>query len=788
MTEQEVKIIIGGLLHDVGKVIYRAGDGRKHSIVGCDFLKEEANIQDAEILDSVKYHHADALREADISKNSNAYITYIADNIASAADRRKREAEDYGFEMTMPLQPVFNILKGNKQEQYYRPMMLTPDGEINYPSTEKKPFDAHFYQEVHQKLKEALNGIEWTEPYINSLLNVLETTLCYVPSSTAKGELADISLYDHVKLTAAINSCIYQYLQEQGADNYRELLYDSSNEFYEKKAFLLYSADVSGIQNFIYTIQSKNALKMLRARSFYLEFMMEHIIDVLLERLCLSRANLIYSGGGHCYMLLPDTKAVKKILDDHEKTVNAWLREHFDVSLYIASGYAEASANDLKNDPDGSYAELYRSVSSVISGKKAHRYSAEEIRSLNENKKEDYSRECTVCKRLERVNEDGLCTVCECLKHSSNAIMHEKFFAVIKEQEADGLPLPYGYCLIAESESKLKDRMKDSESLVRVYAKNGAYTGLKVSTNIWVGNYTSEDTFEELAQKANGIDRLGVLRADVDNLGQTFVNGFDKEYNTLSRTAALSRHLSMFFKCHINKLLESGSFAISGAGAKKRDAAIVYSGGDDLFIAGAWDDVIGLAVDVHNEFKKYTEGTLTLSGGIGVYKPKYPISRIAEEVGELEDISKKMPGKSAVTLLPDGTHEERSGDDLVTVSDGTYPWDVFMEQVIGEKYKCLEEFFGKSEERGKNFMYNLLELIRGGDEKINFARYVYLIARLEPNDKTADKHTHDEQKLLYKEFSKKMYDWIKNEADRRQLRTAISLYAYMLREKEGNEA
>ena len=59
--------------------------------------------------------------------------------------------------------------------------------------------------------------------------------------------------------------------------------------------------DISGIQSFIYTIGEKGALKGLRARSFYLEIMMEHIVDELLEKLSLSRANLIYTGGGHCY-------------------------------------------------------------------------------------------------------------------------------------------------------------------------------------------------------------------------------------------------------------------------------------------------------------------------------------------------------------------------------------------------------------------------------------------------------------------------------------------------------
>jgi CRISPR-associated protein Csm1 len=67
----------------------------------------------------------------------------------------------------------------------------------------------------------------------------------------------------------------------------------------------MFSCDISGIQQFIYTISSEKALKALRSRSFYLEIMMENLIDEILEKIGLSRANLIYSGGGHCYILLP---------------------------------------------------------------------------------------------------------------------------------------------------------------------------------------------------------------------------------------------------------------------------------------------------------------------------------------------------------------------------------------------------------------------------------------------------------------------------------------------------
>lgn len=784
MRDQEVKLIVGSLLHDIGKVIYRTGDGRNHSRSGYDYLREEIGIDDKDILDSVLYHHADMLRFANISNDSNAYITYIADNIASATDRRGKEKEDYGFEMSMPLQPVFNILNGNSGNAFYSPDMLKED-HINYPVDEQKSFDQGFYNEVKSRITDTLKGIKWDEHYINSILSVLEATMSYLPSSTSKGEVADISLFDHVKLTAAISSCIYQYMNDSQVKDYREYLYKNAQDFYGKKAFLLYSMDLSGIQDFIYTIHSKDALKTLRARSFYLEIMMEHMIDTLLERLSLSRANLLYAGGGHCYMILPNTAAVKDVLAKFMGETNEWLTENYDIALYVADGYAEASADNLKNVPEKSYGELFKTMSNAISEKKSNRYMIEQIKNLNSSKKIQYSRECRICKRLDRVNEEGVCSICDAMRKSSKAIMNEQFFVITSSEVENGLPLPCGAWMIAESEQKLRNRMQNQpQSLLRAYSKNRYYTGLDVAARIWVGNYSGDDcqTMEDLARHAfdsGAVRRIGVLRADVDNMGQAFTSGFAEKYNTISRTATLSRQLSMFFKCYINTLLAEKEYMI-GESSGGRSATIVYSGGDDLFIVGAWNDIVELAVDIRRNFKKYTLGTLTLSAGIGMYDSGYPISRIAYEVGDLEEDSKNLPGKDAITLLPDGeVHKMVSNKETVSISDATYNWDIFEKKVIGEKYNTIRDFFDNSSERGSAFLYRLLELIRGRRESVNFARYVYLLARLEP-----DKKANEKQQELYKEFSRKMYKWIESEEDCRQLKTAINMYVYMTRESE----
>lgn len=123
MNDRKAKLIIGSLLHDIGKVIYReGGDKRNHSVSGYDYLKEEADIKEKEILDCVKYHHALLLKSANLEDDNLAYITYIADNIAAFADRREKEnVDDKDLKSRVPLQSIFNILNGNKQEYYYQP-------------------------------------------------------------------------------------------------------------------------------------------------------------------------------------------------------------------------------------------------------------------------------------------------------------------------------------------------------------------------------------------------------------------------------------------------------------------------------------------------------------------------------------------------------------------------------------------------------------------------------------------------------------------------------------------
>ena len=766
LNEQTLKTIFSGLLHDVGKMVYRAGENRDHASAGYAYLKER--LKDAawqDVLDGVRWHHAPALRRANAAENSTAYIVCVADNVAAAADRREIEGESTRFDRTLPLNSVFTHLNGEHPGLALEP--CAHDGKLHLPGRQP-PVTAAQYQALLAIFSQGLQGIELSEAWLDSLLALLESCTANVPSSTYTGESPDISLYDHLKITAAVGACISEYLLDQGAADIRTRVFQNEKAFRDEQVFALYTADLSGIQKFIYTVATQGAQKSLRSRSFFLEMLMEHYADEVLQACGLSRVNLIYSGGGHCYLLLPNTKAARASAQAVNDRMNNWLIDQFGTRLFLAQGMTPCSANELTNTPaeQTPYKAIFTRLSTAISQSKLHRYSASQLRRLNAETAGLDGRECTVCGSTDVLLQDR-CAWCARFEALSLKIQEESCVAyvVAKETKDADLPLPGGLGLNLMEEQAARERLQ-AENVVRVYTKNRAYTGMAYSSRLDLCDYYASNQNTELARQAEGIRRLAVCRLDVDNLGHAFVAGFEKEkaanladkyhFVTLSRAAALSRQLSLFFKRYMREVLTQG---------KPLEVSVVYSGGDDVFLIGAWNHVIQAAERIHQQFTAFTGGSLTISGGIGLYGEKYPIRLAADETAALEERAKDEPGKNAVALFdPHQAH--------------TYPWPVFTAQVMGEKYTLLNRFFQGQEERGMAFLYRLTELLRQAEnDKLNLARYAYLLARLQPKRSS-------ESYALYNEFSKQMYAWACRDADRRQLITAIYLYVYMNRKAD----
>ena len=142
-------------------------------------------------------------------------------------------------------------------------------------------------------------------------------------------------------------------------------------------------------------------------------------------------------------------------------------------------------------------------------------------------------------------------------------------------------------------------------------------------------------SFEEYATTDGGNKGdtyLAILRMDVDGLGKRFITGF----GSLAEYKEFSNKLCQFFEEEVEDvLLQRDDY--------KKYLNIIYAGGDDLFIVGRWDKVIDFAHLIHDETaKRFAAEGISISGGIAIVKPKFPIAKAAEMAGEAEEASKSF--------------------------------------------------------------------------------------------------------------------------------------------------
>jgi len=786
VISQQIKTAVGGLLHDIGKIVYRAGDSiQAHPVSGSALMAEF--IDDADILDCIRYHHLRDIPKS-LRPDAPAHLIYIADNISAGTDRRDAEApESSGFDRFIPRYSVFNLLNGNRGK--WKHAVREISGRMEIPS-EDMAVSTPDYAHLLRKFIEEMKGISIQSEYISSLLEVMEGCFSNVPSSTNVKEIPDISLFDHAKLTAAYASCLLLDAEAEGIDDYAEWIYGKEARLYERELFLLASIDISGIQPFIFDIASEGALKSLRARSFYLGLLMENTVDELVEAVGVSRANVLYTGGGHAYLLFPNTRAARGVVAQSIEAINLALRGIYGTKLFFALGMQETSAAVLmgKRTPEA-YAGVFRSLSSQIARNKLCRWRARDIQVLNAENAAETGRECKICGSTMDGSEDGICPACEAFPSVSKDLLRKDVvFAILSDASSLSLPLfsraGTRQYLSVLSDQDARDLMKEFPGkVIRLYGKNRLMAGERLSTKLWMGDFTARNadgsimTTEDMAKTVVGINRIAVLRADVDNLGAAFTSGFPGEYLTISRTATFSRSLSLFFKHYINDILEHPSFQL------RRQThcgvlTIVYSGGDDVFIIGAWYDVFAAALDLERALSQYACGSLTMSAGIAVFDARHPITSMARVAGELEDAAKKhvhaKGRKNSVALF--GFDAE--GTDLVCRH--LYSWEDFRKKVVEEKLAALDGFFSAQQDFGGSFLYKLLALLRAsGENRLNLARLAYLLARREPGEKASE-----EAKAAYARFSRDVYGWALNPEDRKQLITALMIYVYTQREKK----
>ena len=719
------------------------------------------------------------------------------------------------------LKSIFTTFKKHRQEDKkiddtkYYPLSVLKNNTIIYPNEIKNDSLADYENYINDLDLEKISNSE----NINTILNTLSNIFSYVPYfKNGECGIGDISFYDKLKINTALSSCLY-LLKD------RDNSYDTVSE--DKKHFVLLSGDISGIQKFIYTISSKGALKSLRARSFYLEIMLEHIADEILEYFNLTRCNLLYTGGGHFYIILPNyektdnNESISDIINKIMHNLNDWFIKNFSIDLYIAIGIEEFDFNDLKD-----FASVFKKLSNKLSKIKQRRYitndnNIDQLVSLLDPHNNVAEFECSICHTSSKTTykreifsdeeEVYICDTCFNLYKAGKYMLsdNESIFVVNKIDGLDKdkiVDLPSLYS--DKNDRYLYFGEINNGNFIRAYTKNNANNYI----NLFLGDYNFKENesdenlinFETLVKgeelrgnKSFGINRLAVLRCDVDSLGDAFMNGF-RGYADILRTSSFSRHLSLFFKYYINfvcygdvsfpnnKLFNDKYFN------KEKRAVIVYAGGDDVFLVGQWLDVINLTLDLRESFRRYTNDSLTFSAGIGFFHTKYPVSKMASQTGELEELAKNKKNeknengkKDSVALFGKPYSNKLKKEEEEEEFRYTFNWSDFKE--VKEKIDFLFSvcYFEETEfDKEKIFfstslMYRLKQLIEvyiNDKDGINIARLAYSLARIS--------HTN-ENKNNYEKFKNTVYEWFtnKNKEDLKYLNTALDLIIYLFRDE-----
>lgn len=446
---------------------------------------------------------------------------------------------------------------------------------------------------------------------------------------SAGGEVGGVSWFDQVRLRAALDAC--------GSE------------------VLVLRADVSGIQDFIYGVSSARALKALRARSFYLELLAVHALRGMLTVCGLTRANVAYLGGGGFQVYLPPTCEAQVLA--FAQSFDDWLWAEHQGALGFAVASVVVPVSEAR---EGS--SFQRSLSAELGRRKARRREGR-LAEVFGTVQAPLARQA----REEAMNEQlvalgGLLPRATHIEVRDPAQAEGRGWVVLHDRAyrpvtvSPGAPRPPERLALNSLTDLGAFPMFTGNYVTRVHDVP-AELRIMDPDNPQPEDTRSTATLEQLADLALGQRRLALYRCDADNMGQFFSGGIPG--HDAARHATLSRLMSLFFQGYVNALCAQREPLLPGVPQAKRSAqdghgrylSIVYSGGDDAVVVGAWNEVLTFAVDLRRAYRRFTGGNplLGLSGGAFIAKAKYPLRRMAERAHEAETLAKNVrEGKQVV--------------------------------------------------------------------------------------------------------------------------------------------
>ncbi|MEP9412475.1 MAG: type III-A CRISPR-associated protein Cas10/Csm1 [Candidatus Brocadia sp.] len=589
-----------------------------------------------------------------------------------------------------------------------------------------KEYDTLFFHFVDalEKLRHKQCIPLWLE-HFDSLFMIYAS---HIPAATVGNVVPDVSLYDHSKTTAALASAIYLYHLQNGSIGEVKKIRDYDDkkflivtgDFYGIQDFIFTEGGST----------NRAAAKLLRGRSFAVSLISELAADMICREIGSTSCSIILNAAGKFTLLVPNTKETKDKIKSTEEKINDWLIRMFFGESAIGISFIETSCNDFVSERfSGLWDSLSRETEKRKYKKiNLERHGGVVGNYLDQFRNDLSKKLCPFCGKRpsnEEVENDRLlgdeksaCKICRDHIYIGTKLVKEPRIAIttkdaeiygdklkepifdfyqisfdvskeLNELANNGTLLKYWDISIAKDENIVKDitakfingyvpvynkEDETEESIDRLLhgkktekAKNELFDSIKEGFPKTF-HHVAKMSLNKKDDKFYGIEALGILKADVDNLGLIFSCGL-RRYS-ISRLATLSRQMNYYFSIYV-------PYVLSTRNAFK-DIYTVFAGGDDLFLIGPWNRIVEFALFLSESFKNYVCGNtqITLSAGISVHKPGEPIPSISER---------------AETTLKKSKANRRNS---ITVFDETVKWQEFGE--LDTIKKEIETWMDKS--------------------------------------------------------------------------------------------
>ena len=533
--------------------------------------------------------------------------------------------------------------------------------------------------------------------------NLFMIYTAHIPAATVGKVIPDVSLYDHSKTTTALATAMYAYHSEC-----KTLEIDRIKDGDDPK-FLLVTGDLYGIQDFIFAAggsTGRASAKLLRGRSFSVSLIAELAADMVCREIGLPASSIVLNAAGKFTIIAPNTESAKTKVRKIEETINNWLIKNFYGESSLGISFTEATCNDFVS---GNFPHLWKKLQDATDAKKFTKFNLSQyggpisqyLDSFNNTLKQPL---CPFCGKrpsqadatvnLSKNEEESACRICRDHIYIGERLVKEDKIAITTpgaDLKRNKLlePIFGRYQLTFDVSGKLSD-LASTGSLLK-YWDIGLKEDRKISKEVtakfingFVPRYEDSDNYDdrylagkkkdetqlELVEliregvpksflhiaknainftdkqgKFKGIESLGILKADIDNLGLILSNGIRENRQTISRLSTLSRQLNNFFSVYLPYTLSKEQ--------SYKNIYTVFAGGDDLFLIGPWNRIIELASMLNKAFRSYVchNHEITLSAGISINKPSDPIRVMAEQSENALYQSKSKEKKNNVTIF-----------------------------------------------------------------------------------------------------------------------------------------